>query len=413
MWKNAKVIMIHKSPHDPNEPASFRPISLLSCLGKILERILNERLTNWAEKRKILINEQSGFRRNRSTQDVLFKIIEPTIRNLKNKNKTGLVLFDFEKAFDTIPHANILQKLHKYRCPVMIGKWIRSYLDGRTFQIHDEIDSSLKPIKAGIPQGGCLSALLFAIFINDIKKELKKIGVKFALFADDISVWFSAKSLKKINKLLQKAIDKINKYAQKWGLKLNTQKTKYMLIANNYNRPSYELSSNLSLEINNTKIDKVKQAKLLGINLDAGLTFESHFNEIINKCSSKLNLLKILSSKHYGLKTRTLLTVYKLTILSIIQYSMLPFHIIRKKIKKKLQIIQNKALKIIFKINRNTSNNILHAIANIDTIEQRLKALSINYLTRSTVIDEEIKEIIESYNNATNKPTKSILKILN
>ncbi|RMZ93419.1 RNA-directed DNA polymerase from mobile element jockey-like [Brachionus plicatilis] len=151
----------------------------------------------------------------------------------------------------------------------------------------------------------------------------------------------------------------------------------------------------------NSLDNKVKQAKLLGINLDAGLTFESHFNEIINKCSSKLNLLKILSSKHYGLKTRTLLTV------------MLPFHIIRKKIKKKLQIIQNKALKIIFKINRNTSNNILHAIANIDTIEQRLKALSINYLTRSTVIDEEIKEIIESYNNATNKPTKSILKILN
>ena len=111
-----------------------------------------------------------------------------------------------------------------------IGKWLRSYLEGRTFQIHDEINSSKKQIKAGIPQGGCLSALLFAIFINDIKKELKKIGVKFALFADDISVWFSGK----INKILQKAIDKINKYTQKWGLKLNVDKTKYMLIANNY-----------------------------------------------------------------------------------------------------------------------------------------------------------------------------------
>ena len=106
----------------------------------------------------------------------------------------------------------------------MIGKWIRSYLVNRTFQIHDEIDSSKNTIKAGIPQGGCLSALLFALFINDIKKELKKIRVKFALFADDISVWFAAKSLKKINKMLQKAIDKINKYAQKWGLKLNVDK---------------------------------------------------------------------------------------------------------------------------------------------------------------------------------------------
>ena len=104
-----------------------------------------------------------------------------------------------------------------------------------------------------------------------------------------------------------------------------------MVIANNHNRPSYELSSNLNLEINNQKIEKVKQAKLLGINFDPGLIFESHFNEIINKCSSKLNLLKILSSKHYALKTKTLTTVYKLTIHSIIQYSMLPYHITRKK----------------------------------------------------------------------------------
>ena len=221
----------------------------------------------------------------------------------------------------------------------------------------------------------------------------------------------SAKSIKKINKLLQKAINKINKYAQKWGLKLNIHKTKYMVIANNHNRPSYELSSNLNLEINNQKIEKVRQAMLLGINFDPGLTFESHFNEIINKFSSKLNLLKILSSKHYGLKTKTLTTVYKLTIHSIIQYSMLPYHITRKKIKKKLQIIQNKALKIIFKVNRNTSNKILHAIANISTIEQRLKNLTKNYITRS--IDEEIKEIINSNITTSNEQTKSILNCMN
>ncbi|CAF0801792.1 unnamed protein product [Brachionus calyciflorus] len=383
-WKNAKVIMIHKNKQDPNEPASFRPISLLSCLSKILERILNERLTNWAEKKKILINEQSGF-----------------------------LLFDFEKAFDTIPHANILQKLHKIRCPVLIGNWIRSYLEERTFQIHDEIDSSKKSIEAGIPQGGCLSALLFAIFINDIGKVLKKIGIKFALFADDISVWFSAKSLKKINRMLQKAINKINNFALKWGLKLNVNKTKYMLIANNHNRPSYELSSNLSLEINNQKIEKARQAKLLGINLDPGFKFDTHFTELNKKCSSKLNLLKILSSDHYAIRTKTLITVLKLTIHSIIQYSMLPYHIAQKKVKNKIQIIQNKALKIILKVNRNTSIKILHAIADLPTIEQRLKKLTKNFLTRSAVIDQDVKEIISTYDRATSESTRSILKCLN
>ena len=200
-WKNAKIKMIHKRDQNPDEPSSFRPISLLSNLGKILENIINERLTIWAEKKKILINEQSGFRRNRSTQDVLFKLIETTIRNLKKNLKTCLVLFDFEKAFDSVPHKNIVIKLHKNRCPSKIGLWIKSYLEERTFQVNiNDTNSSKRTIKAGIPQGGCLSALLFAIFINDIKKVLKKLMVKFALFADDISVWFAGKNNNKIRK---------------------------------------------------------------------------------------------------------------------------------------------------------------------------------------------------------------------
>jgi hypothetical protein len=293
----------------------------------------------------------------------------------------------------------------------MIGKWVRAYLEERTFQINDQNDNSdTKSAKAGIPQGGCLSALLFAIFINDIKKELAKIGIKFALFADDISVWYASKSLKKINKNLQKAVNKIVQHAKKWGLKINANKTKYMLIANNHNKPSYEYSSNLTLEINNQNLEKVRHAKLLGIQLDTGLTFEYHFEELLKKGYSKLNLLKILSSKHYGIKTSSLLTVYKLTVQSIIQYSMLAYQVARKKTKTKLQVLQNKALKIILKVNRRTSTKLIHAIAEIETIEQRMTNLAKSYITKARVVDAEIKEIIDSNNYSEQYQTRSIIK---
>ena len=175
-------------------------------------------MTQWAEKRKILADEQSGFRPNHSTQDIIFRLIENVKTNLRKKNKTGLILFDFEKAFDTTPHINILYKLHKLKCPAKIGKWIISYLNNRTFYINlEEEISSTKNINSGIPQGGCISALLFAIFINDIAKKLKT-HFNLGMFADDISTWTSAKPVKKIEKKLQKATNLVQKYAKNGDL---------------------------------------------------------------------------------------------------------------------------------------------------------------------------------------------------
>ena len=197
-----------KKNSDPKLPASYRPISLLSCIGKLLERIINTRLTKWAESRNILVDEQNDFRKGRSTQNAIFKLIESVSRKFKKKQKTGLVLYDFAKAFDTISHSGILRILNKLRCPVTIGNWVQSYLENRSFKIWNEKKSSSeKLIKSGVPQDGCLSALPFALFINDLGKKLKKLGPKlnFALFADDVSVWCSHSKISCINKTLQKA----------------------------------------------------------------------------------------------------------------------------------------------------------------------------------------------------------------
>jgi hypothetical protein len=102
-WKIAKIIVIPKKDDEPDNPANFRPISLLSCIGKILEKVINLRLNDWAETQKLLNFNQSGFRANHSTQDNLFKLIEAAKKGFQNGLKSGMVLFDVEKAFDKTP----------------------------------------------------------------------------------------------------------------------------------------------------------------------------------------------------------------------------------------------------------------------------------------------------------------------
>ena len=324
------------------------------------------------------------------------------------------MLYDFAKAFDTISHSGILRILNKLRCPVTIGNWITSYLKERCFKICDGNNtSSERNIKSGVPQGGCLSALLFALFINDLGKKLKKLSPKlnFALFADDVSVWCSHSRISSINKTLQKATNIIKRFADNKGLRLNVDKCSYLVIARNFNRPSYLFSSNLHLTINNSQIKKTEYPTLLGITLDSGLTFKEHFKNIKIKCESKINLLKILSSKIYCINPKYLLTIYKALVLSLIQYSMLPYAITSNKIKKDLQVIQNRAIRVIFKLNKRTSKKILQSVSNIEPLENRLKKLMINFINKSALHSNEIKSIIEAFDSNENNK-KSILSYI-
>ena len=176
----------------------------------------------------------------------------------------------------------------------MLAKWIESYLDDISFQIKlDNSQSSSRTIKAGIPQGGCISAFLFAIFINGVSNKLRKLGVHFSLFADDISIWYNSKS-RKIQTKLQKDTNILVSYASKWGMKLNVTKTNYIVFhkkyKTNFNR------NNLSLTLYNKQITKSTNPTLLGIQLDKHLNFDDHFNNLRKQLSTKINLIYHLNS---------------------------------------------------------------------------------------------------------------------
>ena len=174
-WKHAIVIPIPKPGKDPSLVTNYRPISLTSCLCKLMEKMANNRLTWYLEKNNILTASQSGARKQHSTLDPLTALEDQVKRGFTLKKITVAVFFDIQKAYDTTWRYSILRSLYNNKLRGELPIFIRNFLSDRTFQT--KIDTNLSTtfeIKEGIPQGSVLSSTLFALAINDIVKTLPK-----------------------------------------------------------------------------------------------------------------------------------------------------------------------------------------------------------------------------------------------
>ena len=405
-WKVAKIKVLKKKSDDLDNPGSYRPISLLATISRVLEKIINLRLTDWAETNNLLHVNQSGFRKDHSCQDNIFKMIETCKAGLQCDLKCGRVDFDVEKAFDQAPHKGILLTLKEYNCPSYIGNWLVSFLTNRKFVV--EVDGSIsseKDILAGVPQGSPLSPLLFALYINDLGKLLDKHNINFALFADDVTIWSIERSLFTIERLLQLAINEINEFFVQKGLKLNGKKCIYTIFTT---KPK----DRINLFISNEIIQYEQNPKLLGIYFDPKLKFTFHFQEIKKVLVSKINLLKILSYKSNRINVNHLLTIYKSLILSKLQYSMLPFLVTTNKMKKELQSIQNKCFKIILNQPIQTSSKLIHTTLKCVKLDKRFSTLTCNFLAKAKLNNPSILSVFENHNKKKAKYSQSKRSIL-
>ena len=150
-------------------PENYRPISLLSCLDKIFERLIHKRFMQFIDRYKILILEQYGFLKNHSTMSALIDVID-NVRNYIDKGELALGIYlDLKKAFDTVNHSILLSKLEHYGFRGHVNKFIGSYLNNRQqFTIIDGSKSDMMVINTGVPQGSVLGPLFFLLYINDI-----------------------------------------------------------------------------------------------------------------------------------------------------------------------------------------------------------------------------------------------------
>lgn len=269
-WKTANILAYKKPNKDKTLPVSYRPISLLNTMSKnkIFEKIILNRILKFENENKILIDEQFGFRRNRSTVQQLVRIVHNISCNFNINKSTAMILFDIEKAFDTVWHKALICLLFDYKFPYYLIKIVANYLKRRRFFVSvNNAKSSKKKIAAGVPQGSILGPILFIYFINCI---LQSPCTNVALFADDTAV--SAASWKKSQAVKKAQVQflKIRQFFEKWKIQINPSKTELIVF-------SKKIKETVpSITIDNQIIEPSKHVKYLGVYLDSKLSYTKH-----------------------------------------------------------------------------------------------------------------------------------------
>ena len=257
-WRTAIIRTLLKDGKDPKETTSYRPISLTSCLGKVLEKIVADRLMHFMESRGLINDNQAGFRQNRATTDQVMKLVQSASDQLhKPKGQSKLTLctfFDYEKAYDKVWRDGLLYKMIRLEIPWRYIRYVRFFLSTRQTVVNiNGVASKMFTLNEGLPQGSAISPLLFLIFINDIDVDLHP-DTLVSLFADDTAVWTQrGVDQEHSQRIMQEEIDKICEWARKWKMKLNEGKTKTVAIST---KPS-DTDWKPTLQLNGKSVDTV------------------------------------------------------------------------------------------------------------------------------------------------------------
>ena len=282
-FKVAKVIPIFKSG-DKFSFNNYRPISILPAISKILEKLVYKRIHDFITRHNILTPDQFGFRPKHSTYMAINKLYDLISTSLDRKSYTVGIFLDLSKAFDTLDHQILLNKLNHYGIRGVANFWIKSYLDNRKqFVVFNDHQSPTSVIKCGVPQGSILGPLLFLLYINDLPSVSPIL--KFIMFADDTNIMFSNNDLKVLETKLNNELNVISDWFKLNKLSLNIKKTNFMIFKNKHNPTTLP---SIKITIDSKEIEQVKVTKFLGILIDDDLSWKSHTSHV-TKIVSKYN----------------------------------------------------------------------------------------------------------------------------
>lgn len=296
-FKVSKVVPIHKRG-DVDSPENYRPIAITPLFGRVFEFILKRRLSAYFEDKDLLSDSQFGFRSSRSTCDALESFVGGVVGGFEERNLTAGLLFDLRRAFDCVSHGILINKLELYGVRGLPLMLISSYLRDRVQYVNvGNMDSEVKMVRFGVPQGSILGPLLFLIYVNDLPYYIK--SARVTLYADDTSLLVSGESVQELTLRSNAAEEAVKAWFLANKLELNTDKTQNIIFSLN------------------PRVYSGKTVKHLGVSLDDSLRWEEHVNRLCGKLSAQLFVLRRLRGV---LDQRALLTAYHAVFHSRVKY---------------------------------------------------------------------------------------------
>ena len=331
-WKEANVTPIFKKG-DRKHPGNYRPISLTSVVGKVLEGIIADRIVDHLESNKLLYDSQHGFRQRRSCLTNLIEFFHCMLSEYDQCRAIDILYLDFQKAFDKVPHRRLMTKIRALGIQGVLAEWIENWLtDRRQRVVVNGETSSWASVTSGVPQGSVLGPLLFIIYINDIDVGIVS---RIAKFADDTKLGGNASSIKKIEELHSDLI-KIGEWSERWQMPFNLDKCKVMHIGPANPRTNYSL---LGRDITSTDLEKD-----LGVLISSDLKFSKQCIEVEKKAQRLLGYIK----RQFRYRNKEIvLTLYNSLVRPHLEYAVQFWSPTLKKDIVKLERVQARATKLI------------------------------------------------------------------
>ena len=400
-WKISEVIPSFKPGKDPELARNYRPIALTSCICKLFERMINNRLVWYLESKNLLTNRQFGFRKNHSTLDPLLMLSREIQNAFAIQNQVVGVFFDLKKAYDTTWRGGILKQLASWGIGGNMFAFLKEFLTERYLKVRvGSVTSSLYLQEEGVPQGSVLSVTLFAVAINSLMDHIPT-GVQGSLFVDDFAIYCTGSTALEACRKLQIAINSATKWADDRGFKFSPQKTKAIRFTRT--RKNEEIPT---LFLNGDILPLEEEVKFLGVIFDQKLFFGPHIKDLVNRVKQSLNILKVVSHYDWGADRKTLIQLYTSLCLSKIDYASQIYGSACKTNLEKLDVVHNMGLRICTGAYRTSPVASLYVDSGLPPLSIRREELSIRYLARclTSKSNPNYKYVKEPYDRAANKP---------
>lgn len=404
-WKLANVVPIRKPKKVPYEVVSYRPISLLSNLSKLLERLILNWIHIEMDSKGLKSDCQFGFKRFHSTNHALLMMSEDVLKALTEDKFTVAVFLDSEKAFDTVWINGLVWKMKfVFGFDDNLCLLVMRFLTNRTFKVSvNGKTSRASNMRAGTPQGSVLSPVLYAIFTLDIPRSDLENDPKLIQFADDTSTYHSSDSMELSTGIVNGYLKVLADYYNRWKIKINPSNSESIV----FRRPSpycgkniMEREKNLKIEVNSIPVPKKKRVKYLGVNFDYLWRFNEHGKSAVRKGQAAKNLLYPVMNASSKVDVGIKILCYKQLIRPMITYGFPTWFNVSKTSMNKIRIFERKCLRQCNNIVRTPddfkfiSNDELYARSRVVPIDSYMFGLCERFVDNLVMLDNSLIESV-------------------